>query len=149
MTWIHLALDRDQRRDLAKMVMNTRVPLLLGNSRVAERLTAFQERLSTVKLINILYKTAVTFQFVTRQEVGNRKIVEENHAGVWTFHSLYPLKVYRMSIYGFLKYIHNFRECTLRSLALYRRYISTLQISSVPSANCTHTRVKYRVFHKE
>jgi hypothetical protein len=42
--WIHPDKDRNQRRDLVRMVTNFRIPLKkLGNSRVAERQLAPQE----------------------------------------------------------------------------------------------------------
>jgi hypothetical protein len=46
--WFDLAQDRDQWRALVNMVMNLGFPKLLGSSRVAAQLAAFQEGLSSV-----------------------------------------------------------------------------------------------------
>jgi hypothetical protein len=41
MDWIDVAQDRDKWRGLVNTVMNLRVPKMLGNSGVAERLVAY------------------------------------------------------------------------------------------------------------
>jgi hypothetical protein len=50
MDWIQLAQDRDKSRALVKSVMKLGFHKMLGNSRVAERLAASQEGLSSMKL---------------------------------------------------------------------------------------------------
>jgi hypothetical protein len=54
MNWIHLVQDRDQWRTLVNTVMKLRVPYMLGNSWVAERLAASQG-LSSMKLVSGRY----------------------------------------------------------------------------------------------
>jgi hypothetical protein len=55
MDWTDLAQDRDQCRALVNTVKNLRFPKMSGNSSLAERLVASQERLNYMELVEFVY----------------------------------------------------------------------------------------------